>query len=156
MLTRLECKECGGTGFNKELKKFKIAGKSIFDVWKLTLSEASVFFKNYDKSINIILEKASLLMLGHLKVGQSTATLSGGENIRIKILKTSKTTASVLGIDEPFKGLSQKEIFSVAKYIDELRKCRKTVVVIDHTDDVEMYFSKKIVLVNKNNFLVGV
>lgn len=156
MLTHLECQECEGTGFNKELKKYKINGKSIFDVWKMTISEAILYFYKYDKKMVDFLEKAEEIMLGHLKIGQPTATLSGGENIRIKVLKASKTTADILGIDEPFKGLSQQEIFRMIKYLDGLRKKGKTIVVIDHTDNIEKYFSKKIVLQNKNKLLVGI
>ena len=40
---RIECRECEGTGFNKILKKYKIKGASIFDVWKMTLDEAADF-----------------------------------------------------------------------------------------------------------------
>ena len=155
MLTRLECQECEGTGFNKNLKKYKIEGKSIFNVWKMTISEAILYYESYDKNIVDILEKASSIMLGHLRIGQPTATLSGGENIRIKILKSSKTTANVLGIDEPFKGLSQTEIYKVVEYINTLRNSGKTIVIVDHTDNVSNYFSKKIVLKNKNNYLIS-
>ena len=75
--TRIECRECEGTGFNKILKKYKIKGASIFDVWKMTLDEAVEFFKDTDKSISETCASASEIMLGHLHVGQATATLSG-------------------------------------------------------------------------------
>ena len=155
MITKLECKECNGTGFNKELKKYKIEYNSIFDIWKMTISEAICYFVPLEKKIADILEKASSVMLGHLRMGQPTSTLSGGENIRIKILKASKTTAKVLGIDEPFKGLSQREIFSMVHYLDDLRAEGRTIVVIDHTDDISRYFSKNIILKNKDGQLVG-
>ena len=155
MTTKLECQECEGTGFNKELKKYKIADKSIFDIWKMTISEAICYFLPLDKKIVDIFEKASLVMLGHLRVGQPTSTLSGGENIRIKILKASRTMAKVLGIDEPFKGLSQREIFRMVNYLDGLRAEGLTIVVIDHTENVSRYFSKNIILENKNGRLVG-
>ncbi len=154
-LTRLECKECEGTGFNKILKKYKINEKSIFDVWKMTISEGIGFFEKVDKKVTKSLEDAEKLLLGHLRIGQATGTLSGGENIRIKVLKSSKTTDTVLGIDEPFKGLSKVEIYKMVQYFVELRDKGKTVVVIDHTDDVEGFFSKIIELENENGILVG-
>lgn len=153
MLTRLECKECEGTGFNKDLKKYKIGGKSIFDIWEMTINEAILYFDKYDKKIVKILEQAIGLLLGHLRIGQPTITLSGGENIRIKVLKTTKTTSTILGIDEPFKGLSQQEILKMVEYLDELRKHGKTIVVIDHTENIDKYFSKRIVLQNDHNVL---
>ena len=155
MLTHLECKECEGTGFNKELRKYKIDEKDIFDIWGMTINEAIIFFEKHDKKIVKALEQAKGLLLGHLKIGQPTITLSGGENIRIKILKATKTTSNILGIDEPFKGLSQQEIFKMVKYLDGLRKAGKTIVVIDHTDNVERFFSKHIVLKNDKSVLVG-
>ena len=53
---------------------------------------------------------------------QLNSSLSGGENIRIKIMKASKSTARVIGIDEPFKGLSNVEINAVARYLNEIRE----------------------------------
>lgn len=47
-----------------------------------------------------------------------TGYLVWRENIRIKILKASKSTAKVIGVDEPFKGLSNLEIDAVAKYLN--------------------------------------
>lgn len=41
---QLQCKECNGTGFNKILQKYKLNGKSIFDVWNMTIDEAKEFF----------------------------------------------------------------------------------------------------------------
>lgn len=153
--TRIECKECEGTGFNKILKKYKIKGKSIFDVWKMTLDEATDFFEDTDKSITKVCTTASGIMLGHLHVGQATGTLSGGENIRIKIMKASKSSAKVIGVDEPFKGLSSFEIDAVARYLDGIREKGKTLIVIDHTSGIKNYFSEWIILKNQDGLLVG-
>ncbi len=155
MLTKLECQECDGTGFNKELKKYMIDGKSIFDIWQMTVEDAIIYYKNKDKKIFSILKKALFLMLGHLRIGQATTSLSGGENIRIKILKSSKKKAMFVGVDEPFKGLNQQEIYRVATYLDDLRKTGKTIFVIDHTLGVEKYFSKKINIKTKNDILIS-
>lgn len=154
-ITRIECRECEGTGFNKILKKYKINGASIFDVWKMTLDDAVDFFRDTDKSISKICSTASEIMLGHLQVGQATGTLSGGENIRIKIMKAFKSTAKVISVDEPFKGLSNIEIDAVAKYLDKIREKGRTLIVIDHTEGVENYFSQWIKMENTNNILCG-
>ena len=53
------------------------------------------------------LESASSILLGSLVMGQKMSTLSVGENIRIKILRAWKSSSSVLGIDEPFRGLNK-------------------------------------------------
>lgn len=153
--TRIECRDCEGTGFNKNLKKYKIKGKSVFEVWKMTLDDAIDFFEDTDKSLANVCATASGIMLGHLRVGQATGTLSGGENIRLKIMKASKSKAKVIGVDEPFKGLSNIEIDVVARYLDSIKEKGKTMVVIDHTSGIEKYFSEWITLKNQNGLLFG-
>lgn len=144
---QLQCKECSGTGFNIMLKKYKLNDKSIFDIWNMTIDEAKEFFFSLDDKISHSLEEATSLLLGHLKIGQPISTLSGGENIRIKLLKAIKTRSDVFGIDEPFKGLSNSEIFHIVKYLDGIRKKGKTIVVADHSDSIKQYFANHIDLV---------
>ncbi|MDU4397517.1 MAG: ATP-binding cassette domain-containing protein [Veillonella sp.] len=154
-IMKVECKECCGTGFNKNLKKYLLNGLSIFDVWQLTLDEAIIFFKDIDPTIFNTCKIASNILLGHLRIGQLTGSLSGGENIRIKIMKARNTLARIIGIDEPFKGLSKTEINAVAIYLNELRMKGKTILVIDHTEDVDVYFSRTIELINENDILTS-
>ena len=148
---RLECGECSGTGFNKKLKNNKLSGKNIYDIWNMTIDELGNFL--CDLSPIPIINEAKALMLGHLKLGQSVSTLSGGENIRIRLLKTAQTTAAVLGIDEPFKGLNNSEIFMVVQYLDHLRSKGKTIIVTDHSEGIAHYFARCIELVNKMDVL---
>ena len=149
----LVCEECEGTGFNKILKKYTIDGKSMFDIWNMTIDEGIQFFKKHDPQITAVFEEASTILLGHLRIGQATATLSGGENIRIKILKTAKSAAKVLGIDEPFKGLSPHEIYLVASYFDRIRAKGKTIVVVDHSEEAAKYFGYRILLGQEDGIL---
>lgn len=154
-ITRIECRECEGTGFNKILKKYKIKDKSIFDIWKMTLDEAQIYFADIDKSVSEVCAIASDIMLGHLHVGQATGILSGGENIRVKIMKASKSKADIIGIDEPFKGLSNTEIYAVATFLDHIREKGRTILVIDHSLGVDKYFSQWIQIENKKDILQG-
>lgn len=149
----LPCEECEGTGFNKVLKKYCIERKSMFDIWNMTIDDGIEYFKELEPKVSATMEEASSILLGHLKLGQPTGTLSGGENIRIKIMKAAKTSAAILGIDEPFKGLSPSEIYLVASFFDRIRAKGKTIVVVDHSDIAEQYFAKKIDVANKNGVL---
>ena len=128
---RLECADCAGTGFNKDLAKHKIKGQSIFDIWRMTVDEAAEFFKDIKPKIITALQDASSILLGHLLIGQPTSTLSCGENIRIKLLKLRNSRSDVLGIDEPFKGLSLTEIHSVVSFLMGMIAKGKTIIVID-------------------------
>jgi excinuclease UvrABC ATPase subunit len=111
---------CGGTGFHKLLAKHSLDGKTMLDAWRMTIDEAAEFFKGKDDRIAKPLIVASRLMLGHLVLGQPSESLSGGENIRIKLLTAMGTTSKFIGVDEPFRGLSNEGIFQVAKYLDAL------------------------------------
>lgn len=150
---KIECKECEGTGFNKELKKYKINDKNIFDIWKMTIEEAEIYFSDANKRIADILNQASSIMLGHLRIGQPSSSLSGGENIRMKTLKILKTSAKIIGIDEPFKGLNPTEIYQVALFLEKLRRKGKTIVVVDHTEEAFQYFSYNIKLKVEDNYI---
>ena len=152
---QLVCKDCEGTGFNKKLKKYKLHSKSIFDIWNMTIDEAVSYFSEVDAKIASSLNEASSMLLGHLKIGQPISTLSGGENIRVKLLKSMKSTAKVFGIDEPFKGLSNTEIYCIVQYLDRLRSKGRTIIVVDHSDMVEQYFAKHIELICDNGILKG-
>lgn len=154
ILIKLGCKECSGTGFNKGLKKYKINDKSIFDIWEMTIDEGIEYYKDNNQKIYDVLENVKFLMLGHLKIGQHTSTLSGGENVRMKILKSLKTKANFIGIDEPFKGLNTEEIYRVASFLNDLRKNSKTIIVTDHNEYIDKYFSKCIKIGNKNGILI--
>lgn len=142
-------------GFNKILQKYKLNGKSIFDVWNMTIDEAKEFFSHLDDKISHSLEEASSLLLGHLKIGQPISTLSGGENIRIKLLKAINSRADIFGIDEPFKGLSNDEIFCVVRYLDRIRQKGRTIIVVDHSDSIKQYFFNHIELVCVDGILRG-
>lgn len=148
------CKECRGSGFNQELQKYKIEGKSIIDVMSMTIDEAFIYFKN-EKKISVILENASNILLGSIVLGQKTNTLSGGENVRIKILKAKNSSSSTLGIDEPFRGLNKIEICTVARYLALLSEQNKTIIVIDHEEEAFKYFSNRLELKCINNILTG-
>jgi len=152
--TQIECKECNGTGFNNKLKQFMIDGLSILDIWGMTIDE-SFFFLETNQKVKKILSRAKDILLGHLVIGQPTATLSGGENIRIKILKSIKTTATVYGIDEPFRGLNNTEIFKVVEFFNTIIKDHKTVIVADHEEESFRYFSAHITLNSINGILMG-
>lgn len=152
---RLVCEDCEGSGFNRVLKKYKVNDKSIFDVWNMTVDDASEFFCSLSPGITKLLKDASSIMLGHLRLGQPMSSLSGGENVRMKIMKTAKSSSEIVGIDEPFRGLGSSEIYKVSLFLNGLVAQGKTVVVVDHSEEAEQYFYRKIRLSNKNGFLTG-
>jgi excinuclease UvrABC ATPase subunit len=151
--TMIECKQCEGTGYHSRLKKYQIQGKSISQVFKMTIDEAKNYYST-DKKLFTVLSDASDIMIGHLVIGQPMSTLSGGENIRIKILKSLSSAANVFGIDEPFKGLCVTEIYSVVQFLLKLVAKNKTIIVADHMEESFPFFAKRIELANIEGKLV--
>lgn len=149
----LTCKECKGTGFDKSLKMYTIDGKTIQDIWLMTIDEGVEYFRNIDCKICSLLETAQGLLLGHLQIGEKTAYLSGGENIRIKLMAALTARNPVIGIDEPFKGLGNEEIYMVIKALEELVAKNKTIVVVDHEEKAFRYFANHIYLINHGGIL---
>lgn len=137
---KLKCGECEGTGFSKILKKYQIKGKNLHDIWNMTVDEGYEFFNEIDKKVSHKLFVAKKLLLGHLKIGQLSSTLSGGENVRLKILKAENKSANIIGIDEPFKGLNTTEINMILEYLVGLRDRGKTLVIVDQSESVSQYF----------------
>ncbi|SFT77115.1 ABC transporter [Kosakonia arachidis] len=153
-ISKIECKECHGTGFNKRLSTFRIKERSVIDIWNMTLDEA-IFYFDFDDNICQILLDAKKILLGHLILGQAIATLSGGENVRIKILKSLKSKALVYGIDEPFRGLNTLEIHTLATFFINLSKDGRTIIVADHEEACYKYFPYRIKLNNTDKKLIG-
>ena len=120
----------------------------------MTISEALEFYSTQSKKITSILQNAQDILLGHLQLGQLVSTLSGGENIRIKILKSLKTTTEIYGIDEPFKGLNNFEIYTISKFFLNMVRNGKTLIVVDHEEESFKYFSKHIEIINKDGWLI--
>ena len=153
---KIECPECEGTGFNANLKKYRIDSYNIIDIWKMTIDEAYEFYEDRNDKIASVLMSANEVLLGHLHIGQTTSSLSGGENIRIKILKSINSSATIFGIDEPFRGLGRTEIFAMIQYLEKLVRKNKTIIVADHNEESFRYFSMRILLTNQDNKLFGV
>ena len=94
------------------------------------------------------------VLLEHLIIGQSTSSLSGGENIRAKLFRLNHSRASVVGIDEPFRGLGKREIVEICLYLNKLCVKGKTIIVAEHEEYAFDYFDNHIDLTLKNGRLI--
>jgi excinuclease ABC subunit A len=77
--------------------------------------------------------------LGYIKLGQSSTTLSGGENQRVKLateLAKRDTGNTLYLLDEPTTGLHFEDIAVLLKVINQLVEKGNTVIVIEHNIDV--------------------
>ena len=134
----VECEECQGQRYMKEVLEVDYKGKSIAQVLSLSVEEALEFFK----SIPSLIQKFQTLKdvgLGYVQLGQSAPSLSGGEAQRVKLATelSKKATGKTLYIlDEPTTGLHFEDIKKLLYVLRELVKKGNTVIVIEHNLDV--------------------
>ena len=132
------CEQCEGKRYNEETLQVTYKDKNIYDVLEMTVEEAVDFFDNLPKIRNKI-QTLYDVGLGYIKLGQSAATLSGGEAQRVKLaseLQKKSTGKTVYILDEPTTGLHSHD---VARLIDVLQRIvdqGDTIIVIEHNLDV--------------------
>ncbi len=135
----LECEDCQGTRFKKEVREITYKGKNIVDVLAMTVDEALIYFDNTPK-ISKHLTFLEQVGLGYIKLGQPSNTLSGGEAQRIKLAKhlsTQKEKRHTLFIfDEPTTGLHFHDIKKLLDSFYLLLDKNNSVVIIEHNLDV--------------------
>lgn len=140
----IECDECHGRRFKREVLEVKYRGKDIADILDLTVDEAIEFFSaegtgSREKRIVARLMPLREVGLGYIKLGQSSSTLSGGENQRVKLayfLATEGASPTMFIFDEPTTGLHFHDIRLLLKAFDRLVAQGHTIVVVEHNIDV--------------------
>lgn len=136
----LECDSCHGKRFKAEVLDVKFCGKNIYDVLQMAVEEAIEFFsQNNQDAIVRKLKPLDDVGLGYIKLGQSSSTLSGGENQRVKLayfLSQEKCDPTLFIFDEPTTGLHFHDIRKLLKAFDALISHGHTVIVIEHNLDV--------------------
>ncbi len=135
----LECEDCNGTRFKKEIREITYRGKNLVDVLNMTVDEAVKFFDGNDKIVRYIQLLADV-GLGYLKLGQPSNTLSGGEAQRIKLashLTSQRERKHTLFIfDEPTTGLHFDDISKLLNCFNMLLERNNSVVIIEHNLEI--------------------
>ena len=136
----LECESCHGKRFKKETLEVTYHGVNIYDILNMTVNEAIEFFRKHKQ--NKIVKRLLPLQevgLGYIKLGQSSSTLSGGENQRVKLayfLSTEKVSPAIFVFDEPTTGLHFHDIKKLMEAFDALISRGHTIIIIEHNMDV--------------------
>lgn len=136
----LECESCHGKRFKADTLEVKFHDANIYDVLEMTVEQAIEFFeKNGQKKIATRLQPLKDVGLGYIKLGQSSSTLSGGENQRVKLayyLSQEKAEPTMFIFDEPTTGLHFHDIRTLLKAFDALILRGHTILIIEHNLDV--------------------
>ncbi|MCL4113505.1 UNVERIFIED_CONTAM: hypothetical protein GTU68_033660 [Idotea baltica] len=134
----VECPVCRGARFNRQTQSIKFRGKSVSDILRMRIDEATEFFENIE-FIHRVLKTLKDVGLGYLGLGQSSATLSGGEAQRIKLAKelaSGATNRTLYILDEPTTGLHGSDIARLIDVLQRIVARGQSVIVIEHSLEV--------------------
>ena len=109
----------------------------------MTVAEALEFFNRLnEKTVVSRLQPLDDVGLGYIKLGQSSSTLSGGENQRVKLayfIGREKQEPTLFIFDEPTTGLHYLDIKRLLSAFDALIERGHSIIVIVHNLDVINY-----------------
>ena len=132
-----ECPVCLGKRFRDEVLEVRFKSLSIADILDMEIGSAYKLFTN----MKPFAEKLKPLVdtgLDYLKLGQTTAHLSGGERARLRLsitLARAKAPNTLFLFDEPARGLHKKDIQQLLGLIHGLCNAGHTVIAIEHAQD---------------------
>lgn len=145
-MTEKICDVCGGKRYNDNVLSVKIFGYSIADLTALQVDSLLEIIKKIDAPqvepvVQNLIERLSDLInigLDYVSLDRETATLSGGESQRVKMVKhlTSSLTDATYIFDEPSIGLHTRDVHRLNELLVKLRDKGNTVIVVEHDPDV--------------------
>mgnify|MGYP000668427365 FL=1 len=137
------CDVCHGKRFKQEVLDVEYRGKNIYDFLEMTVNQAIEFLSetngSQEKKIIKKLQPLQDVGLGYIKLGQSSSTLSGGENQRVKLayyISMDKQEHTMFIFDEPTTGLHFHDISTLLKSLNRLVEKGNTVIIIEHNMDM--------------------
>ncbi|MDP4584873.1 MAG: excinuclease ABC subunit UvrA [Verrucomicrobiales bacterium] len=144
------CKACGGTRLKPEALAFKVAGRTLPELWQLSIDELHAFIQTVevraeDKTATMlhkeVINRLGFLRevgLGYLNLDRPTRTLSGGETERVNLTTClgASLTNTLFVLDEPTVGLHPRDVGKLIGVMERLRDLGNTLVVVEHEEAV--------------------
>jgi excinuclease UvrABC ATPase subunit len=146
IVTQGPCDACGGTRLSEVARACRVNGKNIAECSAMQVSELAEFIPSF-RAPNVaplvarLAERLDHLVeigLGYLSLSRETATLSGGESQRVKMVRhlSSSLTEALYIFDEPTIGLHPHDIQRLNLTLTKLRDAGNTVLVVEHEPEV--------------------
>ena len=140
------CPVCHGKRLNQTTLSCRVAGYSIDEMCEMEFVRLrEVLLGIEDKRAATIVEAlvASLtrmidIGLPYLSMNRESATLSGGEAQRLKLVRYmgSSLTGMTYIFDEPSTGMHPRDVHRMTKLLKSLRDKGNTVLVVEHDKDI--------------------
>jgi excinuclease ABC subunit A len=132
------CERCQGRRFRPEVLAVRHLGRDIAETLELTVEEVLAAFARettFCRKLSCLAEVG----LGYLRLGQPTATLSGGEAQRLKLAsflgRPERDERRLFLFDEPTTGLHLSDIDLLYRTLRRLVQRGDGVVVVEHNLD---------------------
>jgi len=148
-MSQLPCPACGGSRLKKESLAVTIHSRSIWDVARMSVSEAYRFFGELPlneeerfiaaQALKDVREKLKFCLdvgLGYLTLDRKSQTLAGGEFQRIRL--ATQVGSGLVGVlyclDEPSIGLHARDNAKLLATLASLRDLGNTLLVVEHDE----------------------
>ena len=145
------CPDCGGSRLRPEALAYRVAGKTLAEVYAMDVATARRLFDGLElrphqsralepvlEEIRGRLEYLEAVGVGYLTLDRQARTLSGGEGQRVTL--TTALGASLVHtlfvLDEPTVGLHPRDTARLLDILGRLVEHGNTVVVVEHDPDV--------------------
>lgn len=144
---RQPCPACGGLRLDRETDCFVLFGKTISQLFSMTLRElrdwaaetktppeAEIYLDRLRRKTDYFCR----VSCGHLSLGRSSGTLSGGELQRVRICAMLNSSVDRLCylLDEPSSGLHASEVERLGALLRELCARGNTVIMVEHNQSL--------------------
>jgi excinuclease UvrABC ATPase subunit len=144
--TAQTCPRCRGGRLNKAALECRIAGLNIAEAADLEAGALLEFLAGLSDPLACAISAGLsdrvrhlvAIGLGYLSLSRETATLSGGEAQRLKLIRHlgNSLTEMLYILDEPSVGLHARDVARLNALLRELRDKGNTVLVVEHDPDV--------------------
>jgi excinuclease ABC subunit A len=145
------CLACHGERLRQEARDVLIGGKSITEVTRMTIAQASDFFAALtlsaqqasiaERILTEIRHRLDLLLrvgLEYIALDRVSSTLSGGESQRIQLATSlgSSLVGALYVLDEPSIGLHPRDSLRLVEILKSLKALGNTVLVVEHDAEI--------------------
>jgi excinuclease ABC subunit A len=144
------CPDCDGTRFKDETLLYRLANRTIAQVYRYNVDQAIDFFKTLtvsgrDEASRLVLDEIRNRLdylkdvgLSYLTLDRQSRTLSGGEVQRVALASAlgSSLVNTLYVLDEPSIGLHPRDNHRLIRILKGLRNLSNTVVVVEHDPEI--------------------
>ncbi len=144
--TQRPCAACEGSRLNEAARATRVRGVGIAECSAMEVRELATFVAQIDEpsvapvvaALGRRLGHLDHIGLGYLSLDRPSATLSGGESQRVKLVRHlgSSLTAMTYVFDEPSIGLHPHDVHRLNELLVQIRDKGNTVLVVEHEPDV--------------------